>query len=373
MIDCAATDQLHLRHTKYRSTNLIADPPYTPRFGDLVAPFPSSDFLYDSETELGRHHFQYRADATVSTNQTLTAAFEYDGERGVLTNHRSTAAPQRPSRNNTGTTVQYEASNEGISLVGGVRFENNGSFGFYIAPRIAASWLVSDGPAGHDALGATRLRGSVGRGIKELCSFSHSPRRASWQPIWPRVARFDSASSSCRIGTALEVIISLTTYDRSAWPSIRSPSTRKDENIGETRASACRRHWVAAGGGLRFSGGHTFRLGRRSISSSPILRRKRPAADRAIPVFAGVAPRVMSSWRSSRRLLPIPTSNFPTIRPMTAMRLNERRGSARRRIGLLSTRVNIANATWTAGPSALVAMCAWHTSEVQWSSDSGHS
>ncbi|RPI52224.1 MAG: TonB-dependent receptor, partial [Acidobacteria bacterium] len=122
--------------TRYRSTNLIADPPYTPRFGDLVAAFPSSDFLYDSETELGRHHFQYRADAAVATNQTLTAAFEYDGERGVLTNHRSTAAPQRPSRNNTGTTVQYEASHERVSIVGGIRFENNGSFGFYLAPRV---------------------------------------------------------------------------------------------------------------------------------------------------------------------------------------------------------------------------------------------
>ena len=45
----------------------------------------------------------------MAPNQTLTAAFAYDGERGVLTNHRSTAAPQRPTRNNTGTTVQYEA------------------------------------------------------------------------------------------------------------------------------------------------------------------------------------------------------------------------------------------------------------------------
>ena len=65
--------------TKYRSTNLVADPPYTPRFGDLVAAFPSSDFLYDSETELERHHFEYRADAVVGRNQVLTAAFAYDG------------------------------------------------------------------------------------------------------------------------------------------------------------------------------------------------------------------------------------------------------------------------------------------------------
>ncbi len=93
--------------TKYLSRNLVADPPYTPTFGNLVAAFPSSDFLYDSETELERHHFEYRADAVVARNQTVTAAFAYDGERGVLTNHRSTAAPQRPERNNTGTTVQY--------------------------------------------------------------------------------------------------------------------------------------------------------------------------------------------------------------------------------------------------------------------------
>ncbi len=95
--------------TKFRSTNLIADPPHTPRFGDLVAAFPSSDFLFDSETELGRHHFEYRADGVVGRNQTLTAAFAYDGERGVLTNHRSTASPQTPERNNTGTTVQYRS------------------------------------------------------------------------------------------------------------------------------------------------------------------------------------------------------------------------------------------------------------------------
>ena len=107
----------------------------------------------------------------------MTAAFAYDGERGVLTNHRSTAAPQRPERNNTGTTVQYEASAERVSVVGGIRFENNGSFGFYAAPRVAASWLVNSGGE-HDELGSTRLRASVGRGIKEplfIQSYSPSP------------------------------------------------------------------------------------------------------------------------------------------------------------------------------------------------------
>jgi hypothetical protein len=165
--------------TKYRSTNLVTDPPYTPQFGDLVAAFPSSDFLYDSETEIERHHFEYRADGVIARNQTVTAAFAYDGERGVLTNHRSTAAPQRPERNNTGTTLQYAATVERASLVGGIRFENNGSFGFYAAPRVAVSWLVSQG-AGSDAeLGATRLRAALGGHREPLFIQSCSPSPAS--------------------------------------------------------------------------------------------------------------------------------------------------------------------------------------------------
>ena len=85
-------------------------------------------------------------------SQTLTAAFAYDGERAVLTNHRSTAEPQRPERNNTGTTVQYQAQASRASVIAGIRFENNGSFGFYVAPRLAVSLLASSGNGG---VGAT--------------------------------------------------------------------------------------------------------------------------------------------------------------------------------------------------------------------------
>ena len=89
-----------LAMTSQRSTNLVADPPYTPSFDDRVAAFQSSDFLYDSGTNLQRHHFDYRADPRSAPNQTLTAAFAYDGERGVLTNHQvhggaTTARPQQ--------------------------------------------------------------------------------------------------------------------------------------------------------------------------------------------------------------------------------------------------------------------------------------
>lgn len=265
--------------TQYRSTNLVTDPPYTPRFGSLVAAFPSSDFLYDSETDLGRHRFQYRADAALAAGQTLTAAFEYDGERGVLTNHRSTAAPQRPSRNNTGTTVQHEANLERVTVVSGLRFENNGSFGFYVAPRLSASWLVTEGTGG---LGATRLRGSIGRGIKEplfIQSYSPSPSFLGNPDLKPERSRgFDTGVEQrfAHDRVAVELTYFANHFDDliSLGPFDPVTFNAQYENIGETRASGIELVGTAvATGGLRVGGAYTFLDSKviRSISSSPIF------------------------------------------------------------------------------------------------------
>jgi vitamin B12 transporter len=265
--------------TKYESRNLVTDPPFTPRFGHLVAAFPSSDFLYHSETDLQRHHFEYRADAVVARNQVVTAAFAYDGERGVLTNRRSTAAPQRPERNNTGTTVQYEVTGDRVSLVGGIRFENNGSFGFYVAPRVAASWLVS---SGNEALGSTRLRASVGRGIKEplfIQSYSPSPSFLGNPNLAPERSRGFDLGFEQRFGhdrAAVELTYFANHFDDliSLGPSDPVTFSAQYENIGETRASGLELVGTAlVNGGLRVSGGYTLLDSKvvRSISSSPIF------------------------------------------------------------------------------------------------------
>ena len=264
--------------TKYRSTNLIADAPYTARFGDLVGAFQVSDSLFDSETEIGRHHFEYRADATVGRNQTLTAAFAYDGERGVLTNHRSTAPPQTPERNNTGTTVQYEALMSRFSIVSGIRFENNGSFGFYAAPRVAVSWLANPG---NGTFGTTRLRGSLGRGIKEplfLQSYSLSPFFLGNPELKPERSRgFDFGIEQRFVGdrVGIEATYFANHFDDliSLGPSDANFNARY-ENIGETRASGLE---LAATTlleqGFRFAGAYTLLDSKviRSISSSPIF------------------------------------------------------------------------------------------------------
>ena len=240
-----AADQLLVHRHEVPVDEPVTDPPYTPQFGDLVAAFPSSDFLYDSETEIERHHFEYRADGVIARNQTVTAAFAYDGERGVLTNHRSTAAPQRPERNNTGTTVQYEATGERVSLVGGIRFENNGSFGFYAAPSVAVSWLVSQGAGSNAELGATRLRASVGRGIKEplfIQSYSPSPSFLGNPDLAPERSRgFDVGIEQRFAGdrAAIEATYFANHFDDliSLGPFDPVTFNAQYENIGETRAS----------------------------------------------------------------------------------------------------------------------------------------
>jgi vitamin B12 transporter len=267
------------------STNLNADPPYTPRFGALVAAFPSSDFLYDSESDLRRHRFDYRADLSLGTHQVVTGAFAYDGERGTLTNHLSTSSPQRPRRNNTGTTVQYENVAGAVSFVAGVRLEHNGSFGFYVAPRVAASWLA--GPHDGDAVGRTWIRGSVGRGIKEptfLQSYSPSPSFFGNPELKPERSRgFDVALEQRfahdRIGVEatyfanhFDDLISLGPFD---------PVTFAAEylNIGQTRASGVEvvgRGTIVAG--FEVHGSYTLLDSKvvDSISSSPIFAPGQP-------------------------------------------------------------------------------------------------
>ncbi len=268
--------------THQRSTNLLADPPYIPQFGDLVAAFQSTDFLYDSGTNLQRHHLDYRADAVVGPNQTLTGAFAYDGERGVLTNFLtigSGAAPQRPARNSTGTTVQYEAVANRASIVGGIRFEDNGSFGFYAAPRVAMSWLIQ---SGNGVVGATRLRGSVGRGIKEptfLQSYSPSTGFLGNPDLKPERSRgfdvaIDQRFARDRVGVEatyfanhFDDLISLGRFDPVTFAS-------QYVNIGETRASGLELGTDAiVRGGLQLRGSYTLLDSNviRSISSSPIF------------------------------------------------------------------------------------------------------
>ena len=199
-----------------------------------------------------------------------------------MTNHRSTAEPQRPERDNTGTTVQYEASGARASVVAGIRFENNGSFGFYAAPRAAVSWIVREGAANSGGFGATRLRTSVGRGIKEplfIQSYSPSPSFLGNPDLKPERSRgFDAGVEQRFAGdrAVLEATYFANHFDDliSLGPFDPVTFNAQYENIGETRASGVELTGTGiVNGGFRVSGGYTFLDSKvvRSISSSPIF------------------------------------------------------------------------------------------------------
>jgi vitamin B12 transporter len=163
------------------STDLKEDPPYTPRYGDHIAPFEYSDFLYDTHTSLRRHHLGYQADIRLANDarhgdQLLTALADWDGERATLEDRLAgTASPA--SRNNAGFALQHQATWRRVSFAIGGRFEHNESFGDAFVPRASISSVLHAADT-ESALGATTIHAAAGKGIKEptlLQSFSPSP------------------------------------------------------------------------------------------------------------------------------------------------------------------------------------------------------
>ena len=81
------------------SSNLVADPPYTPAFDGRTSPFEFFDFLFDSKDDFDRHHLGYQSDwrlgsiARRSGEHIVTAAFEWEHEGGTLDDRLTPDAP----------------------------------------------------------------------------------------------------------------------------------------------------------------------------------------------------------------------------------------------------------------------------------------
>src|SRR6185295_1825527 len=174
--------------------NLNKDPDFTPQLGNNVGLFQFSDFLFDSQNILTRHRLSYQGDlrfgglGSFASAQIISGVFDYDGERATLRD-RLNITVQEPTRNNIGVGLQYQAVSSRLSLVAGVRAEDNDSFGTLGMPRVSASVLVHPG---HEAFGETRLKFNAGLGVKEptlLESFSPSPFGLGNPDLLPERAR----------------------------------------------------------------------------------------------------------------------------------------------------------------------------------------
>lgn len=163
-----------------QSTNLIADTPYTPRFGERAAPFEFFDFLYDIDNRIGRHHAGYQLDwrarprRAAAGEHLITVAADWDGERATLED-RQASGRTKASRDNVGWTVQQQAMWPRLFVTGGLRLEQNDSFGFAVVPRGSVAYVARQADG---LFGTTTLKASAGAGVKEptiIQSFSPSP------------------------------------------------------------------------------------------------------------------------------------------------------------------------------------------------------
>jgi len=256
-----------LARSHQASTNLTLDRPYTPSFGGSTAPFQFSDFLYDSRTDLRRHHVSYQADGTWAPGHAGThvdtALVDWEGERATLRDALAgTTVPA--SRDNVGLTLQHQAMWSHVFITAGVRLERNASFGRATVPLGSAAWYARSGGG---ALGATRLHASAGRAIKEptiLQSYSPNPGFLGNPDLLPERTRAVDAGVEQRLaGDRLK--IDLTWFDNRYRNIISTrtlsfiPFRSQYFNIGLTRARGAELSGdVALVTGLRAKAGYTF-------------------------------------------------------------------------------------------------------------------
>jgi outer membrane cobalamin receptor len=266
--------------SNYQSTNLVADPPYTPRFENRSAPFQFSDFTFDSRTKLRRHHASYQADwrltsdASVAGDHRLTLLADWDGERATLIDQlASTNVPA--SRNNSGLSVQHQALWARTFVTVGARVEHNDSFGTAAVPRGSIVYVARTGAG---PVGDTRLRASAGLGIKEptvLQSFSPSPFFHGNPDLLPERSRTFEAGVEQRFASD-RARVELTWFDNRFRNLIATrttnPATFAAEyfNIGLTQARGAELAIdVAPLKVLRARGGYTFLSSEILESTSP--------------------------------------------------------------------------------------------------------
>ena len=248
-------------------TNLLLDAPYTPAFEGRTAPFQFSDFAFDSQTNLRRHHASYQADGTIATKNAGThvgtALVDWDGERATLVDALAkTTVPA--SRDNVGVTLQHQAMWSRAFITAGVRFEHNASFGNATVPRIAAAFYARSGGS---AVGATRISANFGRGIKEPTinqSFSPNPFFLGNPDLEPEKARTAELGVEQRLAND-RLRVNAAWFDNSYRNIIATrtisfnPFVSQYFNIGLTSARGAEvAADVALVSGVRAKGGYTF-------------------------------------------------------------------------------------------------------------------
>ncbi len=117
------------------------------------------DFPFSFLSATRRHNTNYQSDFLIHSHQ-LSTGFEYEEQQGVV-------GDVRKRRTNLGYYVQDQfLLTHRLAITGGLRLEDNGSFGFAATPRVSLSFLAKRGQEG-EFWGMTRPKFHFGLGIKE--------------------------------------------------------------------------------------------------------------------------------------------------------------------------------------------------------------
>jgi vitamin B12 transporter len=149
----------------WASFNPLDSGSYVPQSGDLLGPYPFSDFPdpFGFQQDTRRLSAGYQLETQVGGRHLVTAGGDVERETGAV---GARAEPLlHPERTNVGAYLQDRLVVGGrLFVTAGGRLERNASFGTRAVPRVAAAWTLG-------AKGTTTLKASAGRGIKEPTFF----------------------------------------------------------------------------------------------------------------------------------------------------------------------------------------------------------
>jgi vitamin B12 transporter len=117
-----------------------------------------SDYI----AHINRAGFDYQGDYQARSWAHSVFGYHFEDENGLV-GSKYYLPLQHGLRRNHAVFGEQIVSWGRMSLIGGLRFEHNESFGNKAVPKVAASYMVR---RGGDVLGGTRLRFSYGEGIK---------------------------------------------------------------------------------------------------------------------------------------------------------------------------------------------------------------
>ncbi len=144
-------------HHRLANVDQIMEPGrVSPSFGNI-------DFPFDTISDINRAGFEYQGQYWERDWARLIVGYRFEDENGFVGDLLSPPL-SHGLRLNHDLYAQQLLTRGRASLVAGVRFTHNGSFGNAMVPRIAPSYLLL---RGGQFFSGTRLRASFATGIKE--------------------------------------------------------------------------------------------------------------------------------------------------------------------------------------------------------------